>query len=622
MSDKENDFLRELASRRGRVPEVDSATKLHEIAQQFRVTYDDHPGNLLYHAIQYSRLDIVEQLIEESNVDVNGHDHSGRTYLSVAVDVGNERIVDHLLSVSNIRVDAANQDGTTPLWRALNKLGFIVGSAIVESLIQKGDINLRSIDGDHALLWEIKRSGQLVDLGLRFGNPPKSVLSLLLNRKDLDVNQFDPKGRGALSLAVDLGNPYIFNKLLEREDIRVNICDHGCRTPLSLAAENCRYPERVRALLSHPEIDACLVDKQGRTPLIWSIISHNLGVVELLLERESRLLNIPDSGGRTPLSWAAGNGTWEITKNLLQREGVDKDSKDHCGRTALSWAAENNSQLEKIRHKFGNSLSHNHILKSLIEEEGINNNSKDNDGRTPLSWAATKADLLIVKYLVSSGCVSVDEPDIIGRTPLSWSAEYQRSEVVDFLLSAAGVNPNLEDQRGRTPLYWATREDNLKVMRMLIRKDIDTLKKMVKEGPEQPERVKLLLDAGYDACKLDNYGRTPLYHAVAAENVESTKLLISSGPKSITSRDNYGITPLKVAVGTSQVLAKILIENGATTNDIQPKEWFHGNKSSVEEIACLSDQGAIHSLQYMTGENLTEEVSKPLPADHERRRLM
>jgi ankyrin repeat protein len=347
-----------------------------------------------------------------------------------------------------------------------------------------------------------------------------------------------------------------------------------------------------------------------------------MGVMELLLERESRLLNIPDNRGRTPLSWAAGNGTLEITKNLLQREGVDKDSRDHCGRTVLSWAVENKSQLKKISNKFGNSLSHNHILGLLLEEEGINNNSKDEDGRTPLSWAATKADLLIVKYLVSSGCISVDDPDIIGRTPLSWSAEYQRSEVVDFLLWDAGVNPNLEDQRGRTPLYWATREDNLTVMHMLIRKDIDTLKKMVKEDPEQPERVKLLLDAGYDACKLDNYGRTPLYHAVAAENVESTKLLISSGPKSINSRDNYGITPLKVAVGTSQVLAKILIENGATTNDIQPKEWFQGDKSSKEEFACLSEQGAVHGLQYMTRESLMEEVLKPLPAAHERRRLM
>ncbi|RKK76563.1 hypothetical protein BFJ68_g18023 [Fusarium oxysporum] len=504
MSDKENDFSGQVASPRGRVPEIDSVTKLHEIAQQFRVTYDDHPGNLLCHAIQYSRLDIVEQLIEEFNVDVNGHDHSGRTYLSVAVDVGNKRIVDYLLSVANIRVDAADQDDTTPLWRALNKFGFFESSAIVESLIQKADINLRSIDGDHALLWAIKsRSRQLFPPGAKFGNPPKSTVSLLLKREDLDVNQFDPEGRGALSLALGLGNLYILNELLEREDIRVNICDQDCRTPLSLAVENCRYPEMVRALLSHPKIDACSVDNQGRTPLIWSIISHDLGVMELLLERESRLLNIPDNRGRTPLSWAAGKGTWEITENLLQRQGVDKDSRDHCGRTALSWAVENKSQFDKISNKFGNSLPYNHILKLLIGEEGINNNSKDNDGRTPLSWAATKADLSIVEYLVSSGCVSVDQPDIIGRTPLSWSAEYRRFEVVDLLLSTAVVDPNLEDHRGRTPLYWATRENNLKVMQILIREDIDTLKKMVKEDPEQPERVKLLLDAGYDACKLD-----------------------------------------------------------------------------------------------------------------------
>ncbi|KAK2668129.1 Ankyrin repeat [Fusarium oxysporum f. sp. vasinfectum] len=577
------------------------AERFHETARRLGVAHKHNdPGELLFFAIAKSKLDIVKELFEQFNVDVNERDGMGRTPLSRAVDAGHEETVEYLLSNKSIQVDAADKDGLTPLWRALKQFGSIRTSSIAASLIRRANINTPNNTGEYPLL------------GLK-----KSVLSLLLEREDLDVNQKDSKGRSALFLAVKAENRTAVEELLKREDIKVNACDKACRTPLSLASETCRY-SMVEILLRHAEIEVCSVDEDGRTPLVWSIVSDQVENMKHLLTRDNQAINIPDKTGRTPLSWAAEKGSLTTVKLLLDCAGVDKDKKDNGGRTALSWAVQNELKRSGTRNPRQENV---HIVEFLIETEGIDNNSEDKNGRTPFSWAATNADFSIVDYLVSSGHVAIDRPDINGRTPLSWSAECKRFDVVECLLSSKDVNANSKDSSQKTPLSWATCEGNQRVMSIIIEKDTDTLYTMVSERPEQPEQVKLLLDAGYDACQPDPRGRTPLHFAVSAENIESAKLLISHGPGSINRKDDAGRTPLSLAVTKSPVLAKMLVEKGAETDDIQPSAWFHGNKDSMGSIICVSKQGATQRLQYMTRDNFMEELAKPLPSDHPRMRL-
>ncbi|KAK2926211.1 Ankyrin repeat [Fusarium oxysporum f. sp. vasinfectum] len=601
------------------------AERFHETARRLGVAHKHNdPGELLFFAIAKSKLDIVKELFEQFNVDVNERDGMGRTPLSRAVDAGHEETVEYLLSNKSIQVDAADKDGLTPLWRALKQFGSIRTSSIAASLIRRANINTPNNTGEYPLLWAIENGvrSSTEQWGNhhnpRFRGLKKSVLSLLLEREDLDVNQKDSKGRSALFLAVKAENRTAVEELLKREDIKVNACDKACRTPLSLASETCRY-SMVEILLRHAEIEVCSVDEDGRTPLVWSIVSDQVENMKHLLTRDNQAINIPDKTGRTPLSWAAEKGSLTTVKLLLDCAGVDKDKKDNGGRTALSWAVQNELKRSGTRNPRQENV---HIVEFLIETEGIDNNSEDKNGRTPFSWAATNADFSIVDYLVSSGHVAIDRPDINGRTPLSWSAECKRFDVVECLLSSKDVNANSKDSSQKTPLSWATCEGNQRVMSIIIEKDTDTLYTMVSERPEQPEQVKLLLDAGYDACQPDPRGRTPLHFAVSAENIESAKLLISHGPGSINRKDDAGRTPLSLAVTKSPVLAKMLVEKGAETDDIQPSAWFHGNKDSMGSIICVSKQGATQRLQYMTRDNFMEELAKPLPSDHPRMRLL
>ncbi|KAH7216321.1 ankyrin repeat-containing domain protein [Fusarium oxysporum] len=602
------------------------AKRLHEIAQRLGVAHKHNdPGELLFLAIAKSKLDIVKELVEQFNVDVNERNGMGRTPLSQAVDAGHEETVEYLLSNKIIQVDAADEDGLTPLWRALKQFGSIKTSPIAASLIRRANINTPNNTGEYPLLWAIEyrvgpSTGRKYN-SLQLGPPKKSVLSLLLDREDLDVNQIDSKGRSALFLAVKTQNQTVLEELLKREDIKVNSFDEDWRTPLSLASATCR-PSTVETLLRHPEIEVCFVDKNGRTPLVWSIVNGRIKNMKHLLKIGNQAINIPDKGGRTPLSWAAEKGSLTTVELLLNRAGVDKDKKDNGGRTALSWAVENKTRGNETKNGFFTPRQENErIVELLIQTEGIDNNSEDKNGRTPFSWAATNADFSIVTYLISSGHIVIDRPDINGRTPLSWSAEYKRIDVVECLLSSKEVNANSKDSSQKTPLSWATCEGNQRVMKKLIKKDTDTLYTMVSEQPEQPKQVKLLLDAGYDACQLDPRGRAPLHFAVSAGNIESAKLLISYGPRSINMKDDGGSTLLGLAVTKSPVLAKMLVENGAETDNIQPSAWFHGNKESMGNIICVSKQGATQRLQYMTRDNFMEELAKPLPSDHPRTRL-
>jgi ankyrin repeat protein len=352
-------------------------------------------------------------------------------------------------------------------------------------------------------------------------------------------------------------------------------------------------------------------DSEGRSALLLAVKAGYEKAVEELLKREDIKVNIIDKEGRTALSWTAEKGSRTMVELLLNSAGVDKDLKDNDGRTAFSWVVENKSCDWEVP-----------IVELLIDAEGIDSNSKDKNGRTPFSWAATAASLRVVEYLIRSGRVVIDEPDNDGRTPLSWSAEYKRLDVVKCLLSNKDVNANSHDFNHKTPLTWATCQGNEKVMSLLAAKDTNTLHTIASARPERPEQVKLLLDAGYEACRLDHRGRTPLHRAVLANNMESVKLLVLCAPESLNMKDTAGSTRLGLVGTKSHSLAELLLEKGARTDGIQANVLFQASKDSLESIICLCKQGETQRLQYMTRDHLSKEFERSLPSHYPRMRLL
>ena len=108
-----------------------------------------------------------------------------------------------------------------------------------------------------------------------------------------------------------------------------------------------------------------------------------------------------------------------------------------------------------------------------------------------------------------------------GNTLLHLACYENNVEIVRFLLKN-GADINKEDKNGFTPLYLACYENNVEIVRLLLEKDADINKE-------------------------DKDGNTPLHVACYENNVEIVRLLLEKDAD-INKEDKDGITPLHVAI--------------------------------------------------------------------------
>lgn len=187
---------------------------------------------------------------------------------------------------------------------------------------------------------------------------------------------------------------------------------------------------------------------------------------------------------------------------------------------------------------------------------------------------------VLVKYL--SKVDNVDITDDSGRTALIEAVIWNRVNLIKTLMEA-GANLNLQDMGG-PPLAWATRGGH-------------------------PESVRLLIKAGVNVDKQDNYGTTSLMEAVDhhkyyysfGEELEIIKLLIEAGANP-NIQNQKGETALIKAINYSKLhddyfkIISLLIEAGANPN-IQYEEVFTAidiavNDNNIKAINILVEAGA------------------------------
>ena len=396
----------------------------------------------------------VRALIREG-ADVNTTYGDGSTALHWAAYWDDLSLVDLLLT-AGARVDAADDQGITPLWLACANGG---GTVIVERLLGAGaNADAAHSSGETALM-SAARTGNTAAVGL-----------LLASGADVGAAERN-RGQTALMWAAAQGHTGIVHSLLAagadlhaRSKVRPQLVNStgnadytgvmevqaGGFTPLLFAARG-GHVDVVRALVAAgaPAGEAAA---DGTTALVIAAHSGHTPAALTLLEAGAD----PNAAGSgyTGLHIAIRRGDVALVKALLAR-GADPNARlvkatparrlsddvalarPLVGATPL-WLAANFAQPEII---------------GLLTAAGASVDATANDGTTPLMAAFGRnpaAALAAARRLVEDGA-QVNAADEDGDTALHRAASSGFDEIIR-LLAANGARLEPRNKQGQTPL--------------------------------------------------------------------------------------------------------------------------------------------------------------------------
>lgn len=278
-------------------------------------------------AASQEHTDILNILLAQPGIDINGRDAVGYTALILAANHGHIDAVTALLAQPNIDVNARSvqANGTTALLvAAQNGHTQTVNALLAHPHI---DETLTSNSGINALMFAA-RGGH------------RAIVTALLARPLVQINTRNNEGFTALIAAAQQGHLSVVSELLARPNIEVNARTNNGQTAL-LAAARYGHTNTVASLLAHHDIDVNARNNNGQTALIVAAQNGRAGTIEALLTRHDLEVNASDNEGQNALMAAARNGHLETVIALLQHPDIDIDAQNNQGQTALSLAIQN-----------------------------------------------------------------------------------------------------------------------------------------------------------------------------------------------------------------------------------------------------------------------------------------
>ncbi|XP_067668072.1 serine/threonine-protein phosphatase 6 regulatory ankyrin repeat subunit A-like [Haliotis asinina] len=551
---------------------------------------DDQGRNILHAACHSDNVDIVENLLSREVGDIESRDKTGKTPVMYAVQHGNKKVVDLLVS-KGCDLSVVDDQGRNILHAACHSDNV----DIVENLLSRevGDIESRDKTGKTPVMYAVQH-----------GN--KKVVDLLV-RHGCNLSVVNDLGRNILHAACLSDNVDIVENLLSRGIAEIDGRDRMERTPVMYAAE--KGNKKVFDLLVSKGCNLSVVDDQGRNILHAACLSDNVDIVEYLLSRGIADMESRGEDGNTPVMYAAEQGNRkvvdllvskgcnlmvvddlgrnilhaaclsdnpDIVDDLLSRGITDIESKDRMGRTPVMYAAEQGN--EKVL--------------DLLVSRGCNLMVVDDRGRNILHAACLSDNTDIVDDLLSRGITDIESKDRMARTPVMYAAQKGNRKVVDLLVSK-GCNLSVPDDRGRNIIHTVCLSDNTDIVEDLLCRGIADTEStdgmgrtpvMYAAAEGNGKVVDLLVSKGCNLSAVDDLGRNIIHAACLAESVDIVQDLLSHGIVEIESKDRMGRTPVMYAAeqGNKKVL-DLLVSRGCNLSvvDDQGRNILHA--------ACLSD---------------------------------
>lgn len=239
----------------------------------------------------------------------------------------------------------------------------------------------------------------------------------------------------------------------------------------------------------------------------------------------------------------------------------------------------------------------------LLVKDGANINAEDENGATLLIWAAYKADLSMIKYLVSQKAdykkkgiiyLSKDHQSYYGSL-LAIAAGENKPEILKYLLKKKKIpvsdreyNIETKQEDGWTAFQWALQNGHLEILNILLDKGASINEKYFQNNftaltysiyNRYLETAKFLINKGADPNIKDNNGMTSLHYAAYIGLPEITKLLLENNA-TIDCLDARGQTPLMLASYSNKFEVCFYLVNGGANTKLE-----HSSGLKAEDIA-------------------------------------
>ncbi|KAK3591754.1 hypothetical protein CHS0354_019526 [Potamilus streckersoni] len=361
--------------------------------------------------------------------------------------------------------------------------------------------------------------------------------------------------------------------------------DNSKRTPAHYAAAGGSVA--VLSYLIDRGTDPFCRSSQEKTLLDMSCINGKFEMTKYLVETYPKMLHEVDNGQRTPAHQAASGGNVAVLSYLIDH-GTDP------------WCRTSNE--ETLLHR---ACMHGKIemTKYLVETYPKMLNELAIDKGTTAHHAAAGGDVAVLAYLIDRGtdpwCRTSREENL-----LHIACIYGKLEMTKYLVETYPKMLHELDTFKRTPAYHATAGGNVAVLNYLIDRGTEPWYRTSEEtllhiacSQGKLEMTKYLVET-YPLMlhEVDNYNRTPVYHAAAGGNVavlayiidrgtdpwcrtskeetllhiaciqgklEMTKYLVETYPKMLNAVDNGKKTPAhQAAAGGNVAVLCYLIDRG------------------------------------------------------------
>ncbi|MCS5710705.1 ankyrin repeat domain-containing protein [Candidatus Berkiella aquae] len=285
------------------------------------------------------------------------------------------------------------------------------------------------------------------------------------------------------------------------------------------------------------------------SPLHYAVLNKDQKQLNINLIENRKGINQNDAMGFSALTWAGCLNDVESIRYLVE-SGADINHADNFGETPL---------IQAIR------CNHIEAVKKLIAL-GADINQKDNIGQTPLNHAAKNGCFEIVGLLSNLEGIKLDEPDNVGQTPLMNAVEKGYHRVVKKLIKK-DINLEAEDNNKKT-VFEHIDKASVKRMAPLLVKAVPNSKRTalffnaVNNG--DVDLINTLIKNGVSVDIKDGDGLTPLMYAAFYGNIEMTKALLAHTQEINAFVEVDGTTALIAAASAGKLeVVKLLLKAGA-----------------------------------------------------------